>query len=114
VGARAISLASQVKTIGSSCNGCEKHTRLLSFLLGVEKPVLDNRPTDRNKYAGISATVFFTGVLAFCSSGYALYTVFNSAALAVGFGLLWGLMTFNLDRYIVMSMKSPGPWWREL
>jgi hypothetical protein len=84
------------------------------FCSGVEKTVLDNCPTDRNKYAGIGATVFFTGVLAFCSSGYALYTVFDSAALAVGFGLIWGLMIFNLDRYIVMSMKSQGRWWRDL
>ncbi|GAB4491084.1 MAG: DUF4407 domain-containing protein [Saprospiraceae bacterium] len=84
------------------------------FCSGVEASVLEKCPTDRNKYAGIGATVFFTGVLAFFSSGYALFTVFDSYLLAVAFGLVWGLMIFNLDRYIVMSMKSNGKWWRDL
>jgi len=83
------------------------------FCSGVESSVLEKCPIDRNKYAGIGATVFFTGVLAFFSSGYALFTVFDSYWLAGGFGLVWGLMIFNLDRYIVMSMKSNGKWWRD-
>ena len=83
------------------------------FCSGVESSVLEKCPTDRNKYAGIGATVFFTGVLAFFSSGYALFTVFDSYWLSGAFGMVWGLMIFNLDRYIVMSMKSNGKWWRD-
>ncbi len=83
------------------------------FCSGVDYAILDKCPSDRNKYMGIGATVFFTGVLAFFSSGYALYTVFESYWAAVAFGLIWGLMIFNLDRYIVMSMKSFGRWWRD-
>ncbi|MEZ4941996.1 MAG: DUF4407 domain-containing protein [Saprospiraceae bacterium] len=83
------------------------------FCSGVEHSILNECPSDRNKYMGIGATVFFTGVLAFFSSGYALYTVFESWWAAVAFGLIWGLMIFNLDRYIVMSMKSYGRWWRD-
>ncbi|MCC7506737.1 MAG: DUF4407 domain-containing protein [Saprospiraceae bacterium] len=83
------------------------------FCSGVESSILEKCPSDRNKYAGIGATVFFTGVLAFISSGYALYTVFDSIWAALFFGLIWGLMIFNLDRYIVMSMKSYGRWWRD-
>lgn len=83
------------------------------FCSGVEHSILDNCPSDRNKYMGIGATVFFTGLMAFFSSGYALYTVFESWWAAVAFGLVWGLMIFNLDRYIVMSMKSYGKWWRD-
>ena len=92
-------------------------TRLKEFFLfcaGVDKDILEKCPSDENKYMGIGATVFFTGVLAFFSSGYALYTVFDSYIFAVIFGLVWGLMIFNLDRYIVMSMKSYGKWWRDL
>ncbi|MFN0216116.1 MAG: DUF4407 domain-containing protein [Saprospiraceae bacterium] len=84
------------------------------FCSGVEYSVLEKSPIDRNKYAGIGATIFFTGVLAFLSSGYALFTVFDSYWFSVGFGLIWGLMIFNLDRYIVMSMKSNGSWWRDM
>lgn len=83
------------------------------FCSGVDFSVLEKCPTDRNKYMGIGATVFFTGVLAFFSSGYALFTVFESFWAATAFGLVWGLMIFNLDRYIVMSMKSYGKWWRD-
>ncbi len=48
------------------------------FCSGVEPSILEKCFSDRNKYAGVGATVFFTGVLAFFSSGYALYTVFES------------------------------------
>jgi hypothetical protein len=91
-------------------------TRLRNFFLfcsGVDASILEKCPTDVNKYMGIGATVFFTGVLAFFSSGYALYTVFESYVMAVVFGLVWALMIFNLDRYIVMSMKSYGNRWRD-
>lgn len=83
------------------------------FCSGVDHSILEQCPTDRNKYMGIGATIFFTGVLAFFSSGYALYTVFDSWWASATFGLVWGLMIFNLDRYIVMSMKSYGKWWRD-
>lgn len=83
------------------------------FCSGVDAGVLEKCPTDRNKYAGIGATVFFTGVMAFVSSGYALYTVFDNVWLAIAFGVVWGLMIFNLDRYIVMSMKRNGHWGRD-
>lgn len=92
-------------------------SRLKKFFLlcsGVTDAILEKCPSDENKYVGIGATVFFTGVLAFFSSGYALFTVFDSYLMAIAFGLVWGLMIFNLDRYIVMSMKSYGKWWRDL
>ena len=84
------------------------------FCSGADPSTLEQCPTDTHKYAGIGATVFFTGVLAFFSSAYALYTVFDSTAAALVFGAVWGLMIFNLDRYIVMSMKSQGKWWRDV
>jgi hypothetical protein len=76
------------------------------FCSGIDRKTLEQCPTDENKYLGIGATVFFTGVLAFFSSAYALFTVFDTWIAALVFGLVWGLMIFNLDRYIVSSMKS--------
>ena len=65
--------------------------------------------TDHNTYAGIGATIVLTAVLASLSGGYALWTVFQSSPYAISLGLLWGLLIFNLDRYIVMSLhKSRG------
>ena len=61
---------------------------------------------EQNKYAGIGATVFFTAVMAFIASSYALYTVFDDSFAAVFFGLIWGLLIFNLDRFIVSTIKK--------
>ncbi|GAA0555303.1 DUF4407 domain-containing protein [Chitinophaga japonensis] len=68
--------------------------------------MLKRAPVETNKYAGIGGTIFFTGLLAAISGGYALWTVFNSLWAALLFGLIWGLMIFNLDRYIVSSLKK--------
>lgn len=61
---------------------------------------------EQNKYAGIGATVFFTAVMAFIASSYALFTVFDTVYAAVFFGLIWGLLIFNLDRFIVSTIKK--------
>jgi len=61
---------------------------------------------EQNKYAGIGATVFFTAVMAFIASSYALYTVFDNLLTSIFFGLIWGLLIFNLDRYIVSTIKK--------
>ena len=63
-------------------------------------------PGEQNKYAGIGATVFFTALMAFIASGYALYTVFDSIPMAIAFGFVWGLLIFNLDRFIVSTIKK--------
>ena len=62
--------------------------------------------TEHNTYAGIGATIFLTAVLASISGGYALWTVFQSYPYAIAFGILWGILIFNLDRYIVMSIHK--------
>ena len=69
---------------------------------------------EQNKYAGIGATVFFTAVMAFIASSYALYTVFDTVYTAVFFGLVWGLLIFNLDRFIVSTIKKQDRFSSEL
>jgi hypothetical protein len=79
------------------------------FLLcsGADTSILNECPQgERNKYAGIGATVFFTAVLAFIASSYGLYTVFDNIYTAVFFGLIWGLLILNLDRFIVSTIKK--------
>lgn len=61
---------------------------------------------EQNKYAGIGATVFFTAIMAFIASSYALFTVFDNVYTAVFFGLVWGFLIFNLDRFIVSTIKK--------
>lgn len=75
---------------------------------GASKPLLEKCPTEASKYVGIGATIFFTGIFAALSAAYALFTVFESYYAAIGFGIVWGLMIFNLDRFIVSSMRKTG------
>ncbi|MDA0714028.1 MAG: DUF4407 domain-containing protein [Bacteroidetes bacterium] len=74
---------------------------------GADPDLLSASPkSEQIKYAGIGGTVFFTVLMAFIASGYALYTVFDNIPVAIGFGFIWGLLIFNLDRFIVSSIKK--------
>ena len=85
-------------------------TRFFWFCSGVHQPTLEKHPTEHNKYVGIGATIFFTGLFAALSGGYAMYFVFKgdtaAALFAILFGIIWGLAIFNMDRYIVSSINK--------
>jgi hypothetical protein len=85
-------------------------TRFFWFCSGVHQDTLQKHPTEHTKYVGIGATIFFTGLFAALSGGYAMYFVFKGDTAAVFFsvffGLLWGLAIFNMDRYIVSSINK--------
>jgi len=87
--------------------------KFLIICSGSSSNILKKTPTDISKHVGIGGVIFFTGVLASLSAGYALYTIFDNLYAAIGFGILWGLMIFNLDRYIVTSMKKSGRWYHQ-
>ena len=82
------------------------------FCSGAHVDTLKQYPTEHNKYVGIGATIFFTALFASLSGGYAMYFVFSGSTaavfFAVFFGLIWGLAIFNMDRYIVASIKKTG------
>lgn len=85
------------------------------FCAGANVSLLKRCPTDASKYTGMGAAVFFTGVLAALSGGYAFFTVFDNVYWAVVFALLWGTIIFNLDRFIVSTMrKKKGEWYKEV
>jgi hypothetical protein len=92
----------------------QKITRFFLLASGADLKILEQCPSDRNKYAGIGATIFFTGLFAAMAAAYALFTVFDSYWIAALLGLLWGSMIFNLDRYIVSSMRKDSRRYREL
>ena len=86
------------------------------FLLcsGADKTLLEGcSEGEQTKYIGIGATVFFTSVMAFIASSYALFTVFDDAYIAMGFGVVWGLLIFNLDRFIVSTIRKRDRFWSE-
>ena len=84
---------------------------------GVNKEVLRLYPSEYAKYAGNGGTILFTALMAMISGGYAMYFVFSNFIIAGIFSIIWALLIFNLDRFIVNSMYTDGKdtiSWRKL
>lgn len=80
--------------------------KLHTFFLwasGAELDILEQAPHDKNKYFGIGGTIIFTALMASFAGGYAFFTAFKNPTLSICFGLFWGGLIFNLDRYIVST-----------
>ncbi|WP_296636179.1 DUF4407 domain-containing protein [Polaribacter sp.] len=104
-------------------------TKFLWWCCGADKKILIKATNyDRVKYAGIGAIVLVTGILAAVSGGFAFSTIFATKEMAVDkintgedgmfsilesidissiavviFAIFWGLMIFNIDRFIISS-----------
>ena len=52
--------------------------------------------------------------MATIAASYALFTVFDNTYIAIAFGLVWGLLIFNLDRFIVSTIKKSNSKWKEI
>ncbi|HQV01763.1 MAG TPA: DUF4407 domain-containing protein, partial [Bacteroidia bacterium] len=89
------------------------------FSAGVNITLLRKCPTEHNKYFALGATVVFTGLCAALSGGYALYDVFNDSVwyirlmAAILLGLFWGALIYNLDRFLVLSIKKHHVWYKQ-
>ena len=72
--------------------------------------------SDQVKYACLGGIVLATGFMAALAGGYAIYTIFEpkgsaldggthtpTAIMASIFGIIWGLIIFNIDRFIVAA-----------
>src|SRR5690606_11774066 len=73
--------------------------------------------SDQVKYMCLGGIIVATGLMASLAGGYAFYTIFEprgsaietesvkwtTTVLSIAFGVFWGLMIFNLDRFIVSS-----------
>lgn len=82
---------------------------------GADPDLLGRCPkSEQINHAGIGGTVFFTALMAFMAGSYALYTVFDRWWISIGIGLLWGLLIFNLDRFIVSTIGKSGNTWKQM
>ena len=98
--------------------------RLFWKAAGADSYILERGTySDHVKYACLGGIVFATGFMAALAGGYAFYIIFepkgeaigagleslkdstdlNTAILATIFGIIWGLIIFNIDRFIVAS-----------
>lgn len=116
--------------------------RMLWKCAGGDRFILERATfADQMKYMCLGGVVAATGIMAGLAGGYAFYTIFQPRGAAIDtvqqkvasgassgeimimiasliFGVLWGLMIFNIDRFIVTSTgKGDGTeaiTWQEL
>ena len=91
--------------------------RFLWKAAGGDRYILERATySDQIKYMCLGGIVFATGLMAGLAGGYAFYTIFSPKTslgelenspphilISFIFGTLWGLMIFNIDRFIVTS-----------
>ncbi|MBF6642149.1 DUF4407 domain-containing protein [Flavobacterium sp. J49] len=90
-------------------NNMRKPSGLQNFFIlcsGADKEIIKDCPTEWNKFAGIGATIFLTACLALLSGAYAMHFVFDNNIVSILFGVFWAIVIFNLDRYIVLSLRK--------
>lgn len=92
-------------------------TRLFWRAAGADRYLLEQSTySDQVKYACLGGIVVATGFMAALAGGYAMYTIFEpkgtvldseihtpTVIKAVAFGIIWGLIIFNIDRFIVAA-----------
>jgi hypothetical protein len=83
-------------------------SRFLWWCAGAHQKLLKEYPSEHSKYSGLGGVILATFVLAALSSGYAIYSVFNNWLLTVVFAIVWGLIIFNFDRFLVSTMRKYG------
>ena len=89
--------------------------RFLWWCAGADKRILAySSYSDHVKYVGIGGVVLATGFMAALSMGFAMHTIFSDVDpntgervgnwfITIPIALVWALIVFNLDRFIVSS-----------
>ena len=85
---------------------------------GADSQILKFAPySDHIKAAGIGGVVLATTVMATVAMGFAMQTIFGentkhghegNLAITIPAALIWGMIIFNLDRFIVSTVKGDG------
>jgi hypothetical protein len=80
----------------------------LWWCAGAHQKLLSQFPSEQTKYAGLGGVILATFVLAALASGYAIHSVFGNWLWTIGFAIIWGLIIFNFDRFLVSTMRKYG------
>ncbi len=76
------------------------------FCSGTSKDIISKCPSfEIIKYSTIGVTIILTTILALLSGFYALSIIFENIYVSVFGSIFWGVIIFNLDRYIVISLR---------
>lgn len=90
-------------------------TSFFLFCSGVSQIVLKKCPdSEKIKHISIGASVLFTGILAIISSYFAFSLIFESNWINLLIAIFWGMIIFNLDRYIVATLRKKNQFLKEI
>jgi hypothetical protein len=79
---------------------------------GVDRDLLDEAPEERARYVGIGGTVLSTAGVAAGAMALLVSTVLGASGWAIVLpSLLWGLLIFNLDRWLIASTHGVSRRW---
>lgn len=88
--------------------------RFLVFCAGSSPDLLAQCPTSEwIKHTSTGLTVLFTSLLALLSAFFAFQVVLDNLWISLPLAMLWALIIFNLDRFIVASFRKQGDFWKE-
>jgi hypothetical protein len=88
--------------------GKSSDNNFLWWCAGAHQKLLKRFPSEHSKYSGLGGVILATFVLAAISSGYAIYSIFGSFGWTILFAIIWGLIIFNFDRFLVSTMRKYG------
>jgi hypothetical protein len=72
---------------------------------GADKDILELAPHDRMRFIQMAGVLFTTSGIAVLSMSFALHNGVKAPLVpSIVLGILWGLVIFNLDRFLVLSM----------
>lgn len=91
-----------------SGNSKPSEHRFLWWCAGAHQKLLKKFPSEYSKYAGLGGVILATFILAALSGGYAVHSVFGNALWTLLFAIIWGLIIFNFDRFLVSTMRKYG------
>lgn len=95
-------------SFGGTSKAKKPETNFLWWCAGAHQKLLREFPSEHSKYSGLGGVLLATFVLAAISAGYAVHSVFGNWLWTIGFALIWGLIIFNFDRFLVSTMRKYG------
>lgn len=85
----------------------------LCRIAGSDLRILAQCPHEVSRHSRVGAIIISTALLAFVSMFFAVQTISDSTIIGLFTGILWGIVIFNLDSYIVASFKKNDSKWTE-
>ena len=82
--------------------------KFLWWCAGAHQKLLKEYPSEQTKYSGLGGVILATFVLAAFPVDMPYILYFNNWQIALPLAIIWGLIIFNFDRFLVSTMRKYG------